>query len=51
MAKRCRAELSRLPSGCLRLINPHRYKVSISERLKCLQIALIDELGKKGVAT
>jgi len=51
MAKRCRAELSRLPSGCLRLINPHRYKVSISERLKCLQIALIDELGKKGAAT
>jgi len=47
MAERCRGELSRLPSGCLRLINPHRYKVSISQRLKCLRGALIDELGKR----
>lgn len=49
MAERCKGELSRLPSGCLRLINPHRYKVSISERLKCLRETLIDELGKKVV--
>jgi len=49
MAKRCQGELSRLPSGCLRLINPHRYKVSISDRLKSLRAVLIDQLGKKGV--
>jgi len=47
MAERCRGGLSRLPGGCLRLINPHRYKVSISERLKSLRGALIDELGKR----
>lgn len=47
MAERCKGELSKLPSGCLRLINPHRYKVSISERLKLLRGALIDELGKR----
>lgn len=47
MAERCTGELSRLPSGCLRLINPHLYKVSISERLKCLREALIDEFAKK----
>ncbi|MDD2541368.1 MAG: nicotinate phosphoribosyltransferase [Desulfuromonadaceae bacterium] len=46
MAKRCKDELSKLPSGCLRLINPHRYKVSISDRLNCLRSDLIDELGK-----
>jgi nicotinate phosphoribosyltransferase len=49
MAKRCKGELSKLPGGCLRLINPHRYKVSISDRLKCLRDTLIDELGKKVV--
>ncbi|MFZ4857303.1 MAG: nicotinate phosphoribosyltransferase [Desulfuromonadaceae bacterium] len=42
MAARCSAELSRLPRGCLRLINPHRYKVSISDRLNCLRKDLID---------
>ena len=47
MAERCRDQLSRLPSGCLRLINPHRYKVSISERLKCLRSDLIDEHAKR----
>jgi len=47
MAERCREGLSRLPSGCLRLINPHRYKVSMSERLKSLRGALIDELGTR----
>jgi len=47
MAERCRGELSRLPGGCLRLINPHRYKVSISERLKSLREGLIAELGKR----
>jgi nicotinate phosphoribosyltransferase len=47
MAERCRVELSMLPSGCLRLINPHRYKVSTSERLKCLRSTLIDEIEKR----
>lgn len=49
MAERCREELSRLPSGCLRLINPHRYKVSISERLNCLRSDLINACGKREV--
>lgn len=49
MATRCATELSKLPSGCLRLINPHRYKVSISERLKSLRSALIDQLELKVV--
>jgi nicotinate phosphoribosyltransferase len=49
MSQRCIDGLSRLPSGCLRLINPHRYKVSISEHLKSLQGDLIDEIGRRGV--
>ena len=47
IAARCKNEISKLPSGCLRLINPHRYKVSISERLKNLRGSLIHELGKR----
>jgi len=47
MAQRCRDELSRLPNGCLRLINPHRYKVSISEQLKSLRGSLIDAIETK----
>jgi nicotinate phosphoribosyltransferase len=43
MAQRCRRELAMLPSGCLRLINPHRYKVSVSERLKCLRDDLVEK--------
>jgi len=49
MATRCKEELTKLPSGCLRLINPHRYKVSISEGLKSLREVLIDRHGKSGV--
>jgi len=49
MATRCKEELTKLPSGCLRLINPHRYKVSISEGLKSLREVLIDRHGKNGV--
>ena len=44
MAERCRKEVARLPSGCLRLINPHIYKVSVSEHLKTLRGDLIDQL-------
>jgi len=47
MAERCRNELSMLPSGCLRLINPHRYKVSVSERLKCLRDELVEKFSDK----
>jgi nicotinate phosphoribosyltransferase len=48
MAERCRRELTQLPQGCLRFINPHRYKVSISASLNGLRSRLIDELGRKG---
>ena len=33
MADYCEAQLQCLPEGCLRLINPHVYKVGISKRL------------------
>jgi len=49
MADRCRSELSRLPSGCLRLINPHRYKVSITDALKSLRSTLIDTFTQRSV--
>ena len=41
MTERCRKQLRLLPAGCLRFINPHHYKVSISERLKDLRRQLI----------
>lgn len=41
MAARCATELSRLPQGCLRFINPHRYKVSLSPELNALRNRLI----------
>ena len=44
MSARCRQELSLLPEGSLRLINPHRYKVSISERLHEMRSGLIAAL-------
>ena len=37
-------QLKRLPAGCLRFINPHRYKVSISHKLKELRDRLVDEV-------
>ena len=43
MAERCKSELLRLPAGCLRFINPHRYKVSISDGLNRLRNTLIEE--------
>lgn len=49
MAERCRNSLSLLPSGCLRLINPHRYKVSISDRLKFLRGTLIEKHSQRQV--
>lgn len=46
MAERCHRELSMLPQGCLRFINPHRYKVSISGRLNDLRNRLIEQVRK-----
>ncbi len=43
MAERCREDLERLPQGCRRFVNPHRYKVSISAHLNDLRSALIQE--------
>ena len=43
MASRCNNQLLRLPPGCLRFINPHRYKVSISAGLKELRDRLMEE--------
>ena len=47
MADRCGQELARLPQGCLRFINPHRYKVSISGQLNDLRNTLIDQTRKE----
>ena len=38
------ADLDRLDPGVTRLVNPHRYHVSLTEGLKALQQRLIDEL-------
>ena len=46
MAGRCADQLKRLPAGCLRLINPHRYKVSVSRGLNDLRIGLMDEVQR-----
>jgi nicotinate phosphoribosyltransferase len=41
MAERCRSDMSRLPGGCRRFVNPHRYKVSISHQLSELRNRLV----------
>jgi nicotinate phosphoribosyltransferase len=46
MADRSAAQLKALPSGCLRFINPHRYKVSISTGLNGLRLRLAEEVRK-----
>jgi nicotinate phosphoribosyltransferase len=43
----CARELSRLPAGCLRLVNPHIYKVSISEGLNELRLRLMDQVQSR----
>jgi len=40
MADYCAERLKALPEGCLRLINPHVYKVGVSQRLLDLRAAL-----------
>jgi len=42
MAERSAGQLAGLPQGCLRFINPHRYKVSISAGLNELKNRLIE---------
>ena len=42
MAERSACQLAGLPQGCLRFINPHRYKVSISAGLNELRNRLIE---------
>ena len=44
MAIRCHTQLALLPQGCLRFINPHRYKVSITRGLLDLRLGLIEGL-------
>jgi len=44
VADLCAEQLSRLPQGCLRFINPHRYKVSMSEGLHKLRTRLLEEI-------
>ncbi len=44
MADRSADQLRRLPQGCLRFMNPHVYKVSISRRLRDLRSSLMAEL-------
>jgi nicotinate phosphoribosyltransferase len=46
MAQRSARELAKLPQGCLRFINPHRYKVSISSELNELRNTLIMQLKR-----
>lgn len=50
MAARCRVELSRLPEGSLRQVNPHRYKVSISRGVLELRGHLLVEAASKAPA-
>ncbi|HEY6873207.1 MAG TPA: nicotinate phosphoribosyltransferase [Geobacteraceae bacterium] len=45
-ADRCTNQLESLPQGCLRFINPHRYKVSISRGLNELRTRLMEEVLK-----
>lgn len=47
MADRSAHELSLLPKGCDRLINPHKYKVSLSTGLNRLRLKLIRDVKDK----
>lgn len=43
ISRRTHEQLSRLPDGCLRFVNPHRYRVALSKRLNELRIRMIEE--------
>jgi nicotinate phosphoribosyltransferase len=47
-AERAAQQLSRLPDGCLRFVNPHRYRVALSARLHKVRLALIEEARRDG---
>lgn len=47
IAERTAQQLALLPQGCLRFINPHRYKVSISAGLNDLRNSLIEQVRKR----
>lgn len=49
MADRSANQLSRLPQGTLRFMNPHRYKVSISRGLQDLRQELVREIQEGNV--
>ena len=46
LADRCAEQLIRLPQGCLRFVNPHSYKVSISRGLHDQRMRLMEEVRK-----
>jgi len=46
MDERSRQQLASLPEGCQRLINPHRYKVSISGKLHDLRNRLVAQVAR-----
>ncbi len=43
MRKRRDADLARLDTGVRRIVNPHIYHVSLTERMKDLQTSLIED--------
>ena len=43
LARRTHEQLARLPDGCLRFVNPHRYRVALSKRLNEIRLRLIEE--------
>jgi nicotinate phosphoribosyltransferase len=45
LRKRRRADLDRLDPGVRRLVNPHIYHVSLTKRMKDLQLELIEKLA------
>jgi nicotinate phosphoribosyltransferase len=45
LRERRRADLDRLDSGVRRLVNPHIYHVSLTQKMKDLQLELVDEVG------
>jgi nicotinate phosphoribosyltransferase len=45
LRKRRRGDLERLDRGVRRLVNPHIYHVSLTRKMKSLQLELIEELG------
>jgi nicotinate phosphoribosyltransferase len=46
LADRCASQLQLLPEGSLRLLNPHLYKVAISQGLNELRTELLEEYRK-----